>query len=64
MLSGRLLAVYGLPWLGGSHRSQAQKSGRMFWLVLGLLAVANNLFLKNYSEDHDIMNLFTKGDKE
>ena len=31
---------------------------------VGLLAVANNLFLKNYSEDHDIMNLFTKGDKE
>lgn len=26
----------------------------------GLLAVANNLFLKKYSEDHDIMNLFTK----
>lgn len=31
---------------------------------VGLLAVANNLFLKKYSEDHDIMNLFTKGDKE
>lgn len=31
---------------------------------VGLLAVANNLFLKEYSEDHDIMNLFTKGDKE
>ena len=31
---------------------------------VGLLAVANNLFLKNYSEDHDIMNLFTKGGKE
>ena len=31
---------------------------------VGLLAVANNIFLKNYSEDHDIMNLFTKGDKE
>lgn len=31
---------------------------------VGLLAVANNLFLKNYSEDNDIMNLFTKGDKE
>lgn len=28
---------------------------------VGLLAVANNLFLKNYSEDNDIMNLFTKG---
>lgn len=27
---------------------------------VGLLAVANNLFLKNYSEDHDIMNPFTK----
>lgn len=27
---------------------------------LGLLAVANSLFLKKYSEDHDIMNLFTK----
>ena len=27
---------------------------------LALLAVANNLFLKKYSEDHDIMNLFTK----
>lgn len=27
---------------------------------MGLLAVANNLFLKKYSEDHDIMNLFTK----
>lgn len=32
---------------------------------VGLLAVANNLFLKNYSEDNDIMNLFTKKeDKE
>lgn len=29
---------------------------------VGLLAVANNLFLKDYSEDHDIMNLFMKGD--
>lgn len=27
---------------------------------LGLLAVANNLSLKKYSEDHDIMSLFTK----
>ena len=27
---------------------------------VGLLPVVNNLFLKNYSEDHDIMNLFTK----
>ena len=27
---------------------------------VGLLAVANNLFLKHYSEDHDIMKLFTK----
>ena len=32
---------------------------------VGLLAVANNLFLKKYSEDNDIMNLFTKKeDKE
>ena len=31
---------------------------------VGLLAVANNLFLKKYSEDHDIMNLFTKKKKE
>lgn len=31
---------------------------------VGLLAVANNLFLEKYSEDHNIMNLFTKGDKE
>jgi len=31
---------------------------------MGLLAVANNLFLKKYSEDHDIMNIFTKGDKK
>lgn len=31
---------------------------------VGLLAVANNLFLKKYSEDQNIMNLFTKGDKE
>lgn len=30
---------------------------------VGLLAVANNLFLKNYSEDNDIMNLFTKETK-
>nr|DAR46874.1 MAG TPA: hypothetical protein [Caudoviricetes sp.] len=28
---------------------------------MGLLAVANNLFLKEYSEDHDITKLFTKG---
>lgn len=27
---------------------------------MGLLAVANNLFLKKYSEDRDVMNLFTK----
>lgn len=27
----------------------------------GLLAVANNIFLKKYQEDHDIMKLFTKG---
>lgn len=31
---------------------------------LGLLAVANNLFLKKYQDDHNLMNLFTKGDKE
>jgi hypothetical protein len=30
---------------------------------VGLLAVANNLFLEKYSEDHDIMNLFTKETK-
>lgn len=26
--------------------------------------VANNLFLKKYQDDHNLMNLFTKGDKE
>lgn len=31
---------------------------------MGLLAVANSLFLKKYQDDHDLMNLFTKGDKE
>lgn len=31
---------------------------------VGLLAVANNLFLKEYRDDHDIMNLFTKGDEK
>lgn len=32
---------------------------------VGLLAVANNIFLKEYQEDHDFMKLFTKkGDKE
>ena len=32
---------------------------------VGLLAVANNVFIKEYQEDHDFMNLFTKkGDKE
>ncbi len=31
---------------------------------MGLLAVANNLFLKKYQDDHNLMNLFTKGDKE
>lgn len=32
---------------------------------VGLLAVANNIFLKEYREDHDFMKLFTKkGDKE
>lgn len=30
----------------------------------GLLAVANNLFLKKYQDDHSLMSLFTKGDKE
>lgn len=29
--------------------------------AVGLLAVANNIFLKKYQEDHDIMKLFTKG---
>lgn len=27
---------------------------------MGLLAVANNLFLKKYQDDHNFMNLFTK----
>lgn len=27
---------------------------------MGLLAVANNLFLKEYQDDHNLMNLFTK----
>lgn len=32
---------------------------------VGLLAVANNIFLKEYSEDHDFMKLFTKkGDEK
>lgn len=31
---------------------------------LGLLAVANNLFLKKYSKDHDIMNMFTKEEED
>ena len=32
---------------------------------IGLLAVANNLFLKEYQDDHSFMSLFTKGeDKE
>ena len=31
---------------------------------MGLLAVANNLFLKKYQDDHSLMRLFTKGDKE
>lgn len=30
---------------------------------VGLLAVANNLFLKKYPEDHNIMNLFMKETK-
>lgn len=31
---------------------------------LGLLAVANNLFLKKYQDDHSLMNLFTKKEDE
>lgn len=32
---------------------------------IGLLAVANNLFLKEYQDDHSFLSLFTKGrDKE
>ena len=31
---------------------------------IGLLAVANNLFLKEYSYDHDLTELFTEGHKE
>ena len=32
---------------------------------VGLLAVANNIFLKEYQEDHDFMKLFTKkGDEK
>lgn len=33
---------------------------------VGLLTVANNIFLKEYQDDHDFMNLFTKkeGSKE
>lgn len=32
---------------------------------IGLLAVANNLFLKNYQDDHNFMKLFTeKGDEK
>lgn len=32
---------------------------------IGLLAVANNIFLKEYQDDHDFMNLFTKkGDEK
>lgn len=31
---------------------------------VGLLAVANNLFLKEYSYDRDLTKLFTKGHKE
>ena len=35
------------------------------FVPVGLLAVANNIFLKEYQEDHDFMSLFTKkGDKE
>lgn len=31
--------------------------------LVGLLAVANNIFLKEYQEDHDFMKLFTKENK-
>ena len=31
---------------------------------VGLLAVANDLFLKEYSDDHDFMSLFTKLDEQ
>lgn len=31
---------------------------------VGLLAVANNIFLKEYQDDHDFMKLFTKGDEK
>lgn len=31
---------------------------------VGLLAVANNIFLKEYQEDHDIVNLFMKKEDE
>lgn len=31
---------------------------------LGLLAVANNLFLKKYQDDHSLMNLFMKKEDE
>ena len=35
------------------------------FVPVGLLAVANNIFLKEYQEDHDFMKLFTKkGDDE
>lgn len=30
---------------------------------IGLLAVANNIFLKEYKDDHDFMKLFMKGEK-
>lgn len=30
---------------------------------IGLLAVANNIFLKEYQDDHDFMKLFTKENK-
>lgn len=31
---------------------------------IGLLAVANNIFLKEYQDDHDSIELFTKGDEK
>lgn len=31
---------------------------------MGLLAVANNLFLKKYQDDHSLMNLFTKKEED
>lgn len=33
------------------------------FVPVGLLAVANNIFLKEYQDDHDFMKLFTKENK-